>query len=116
MSSPLEISLMFSRTKVVRFRHLHIGPQDFVKKIRRYSILFFALLLGLAAGAPLYGQLKTTVHVETAKVGPLVYTTSLGVAGVRWDAKAFDAATVKLLKDVGITSLRFPGNNGIAAL
>jgi hypothetical protein len=46
----------------------------------------------------------------------MVYTTSIGVAGDRWDAKAFDAATVQLLQDAGITSLRFPGNNGIDAL
>ena len=46
----------------------------------------------------------------------IVYTTSLGIAADRWDAKAFDPATVQLLKDAGVTSLRFPGNNGIAEL
>lgn len=79
-------------------------------------MVFYALISGLIATKPICAQLKTTVHVETAKTGPLVYTTSLGVAGDRWDAKAFDAATVKMLKDVGITGMRFPGNNGIAEL
>ncbi len=104
---------MFSRMNTF---YVLVGPQDPERKVRHGSVLFFGLLLGLATSAPLCAQLKTTVHVETAKTGPLVYTTSLGVAGDRWDAKAFDAATVKLMKDVGITSLRFPGNNGIAAL
>jgi hypothetical protein len=74
------------------------------------------LSLLLLAAAPVHAQLKTTVHVDPAKTGPVVYTTSLGIAADRWDAKAFDPATVQLLKDAGITSLRFPGNNGIAEL
>src|SRR5580692_7360052 len=77
-----------------------------------------ALLLGmiLSAAAPLHAQLKTTVHVDPAKAVAVLYTSSIGVAGDRWDPKAFDAASVKLLQDAGITSLRFPGNNGIDAL
>ena len=80
-------------------------------------LLSFALLLGmLVAAAPLHAQLKTTVHVDTAKMQSVIYTTSLGVAGDRWDGKAFDGATVRLLWDAGFTNLRFPGNNGIDAL
>jgi hypothetical protein len=60
--------------------------------------------------------MKTTVHVETAKAEGTIYTTSIGISADRWDAKAFDEASVKLLKDAGITMLRFPGNNGIDAL
>ena len=60
--------------------------------------------------------MKTTVHVEPGKAGTIIYTTSVGIAADRWDVKAFDAATVQMLKDAGITSLRFPGNNGIDAL
>ena len=75
-----------------------------------------ALFLGIVLSAPVHAQLKTTVHVETAKAEAMVYTTSVGITADRWDAKAFDPATVKLLKDAGITSLSFPGNNGIAAL
>jgi hypothetical protein len=77
-----------------------------------------ALFLGIiqSSAAPVYAQLKTTVHVETAKPEATVYTTSIGIAPDRWDAKAFDPATVKLLQDAGITNLTFPGNNGIAAL
>jgi hypothetical protein len=66
--------------------------------------------------APVHAQRKTTVHVETAKAEAILYTTSIGVAGDRWDPKAFDAATVKLLQEAGVTNLRFPGNNGIDAL
>ena len=78
----------------------------------------FVVLLGmwLSASGTARAQLKTTVHVDPAKVGSVLYTTSIGVAGDRWDAKAFDAASVKLLQDIGMTSLRFPGNNGIDAL
>jgi hypothetical protein len=79
---------------------------------------FFVLALGilLAAAVPVFAQLKTTVKVEPSKGQAVLYTTSIGVSGDRWDAKAFDPATVKLLQDIGITSLRFPGNNGIDAL
>lgn len=78
----------------------------------------FVMLLGmwLSGSGTGCAQLKTTVHVDPAKVGSVLYTTSLGVAGDRWDAKAFDATSVKLLQDIGMTSLRFPGNNGIDAL
>jgi hypothetical protein len=77
-----------------------------------------AFLLGiiLSAIAPLQAQLKTTVHVDPTKGQTVLYTTSIGVAGDRWDPKAFDAPSVRLLQDAGITSLRFPGNNGIDAL
>jgi hypothetical protein len=76
-----------------------------------------ALLLGLLlSAAPIHAQLKTTVHVDPTKSQAVLFTTSIGVSGDRWDAKAFDPATVKLLQDAGVTSLRFPGNNGIDAL
>jgi hypothetical protein len=77
-----------------------------------------ALLLAvvLSASVPIHAQLKTTVHVDPSKAQAVLYTTSIGVSGDRWDAKAFDPATVKLLQDAGVTSLRFPGNNGIDAL
>jgi hypothetical protein len=83
---------------------------------RMDSVRLVALPLGILLSIPALAQLKTTVHVEPAKAGAVLYTTSIGVAGDRWDAKAFDPATVKLLQDVGVTSLRFPGNNGIDAL
>jgi hypothetical protein len=88
------------------------------QSLRLRVLCSFAIMFGaiFSASAPLHAQLKTTVHVDPTKAGPLVYTTSLGVAGDRWDAKAFDPATIKLLKEAGITSLRFPGNNGIDAL
>jgi hypothetical protein len=78
------------------------------------SALFLGMIL--SAAAPAHAQLKTTVHVDPTKGIAVLYTTSIGVAGDRWDPKAFDAPTLKLLQDAGITSLRFPGNNGIDAL
>ena len=83
---------------------------------RRFSVLAAGVALALMVPPAAHAQLKTTVHVDTTKGEAVVYTTSIGVSGDRWDAKAFDPATVKLLQDVGITSLRFPGNNGIDAL
>lgn len=81
-------------------------------------VLFLGLLLGTICGSavPAHAQLKTTAHIEPAKGQAVLYTTSIGASGDRWDPKAFDPATVKLLQDIGITSLRFPGNNGIDAL
>jgi hypothetical protein len=83
---------------------------------RSASALLVSIVLSLSTAASLHAQLKTTVHVDPTKGQAVLYTSSIGVAGDRWDPKAFDAASVKLLQDAGITSLRFPGNNGIDAL
>ncbi|MFZ0958387.1 MAG: hypothetical protein WAN60_18745 [Candidatus Sulfotelmatobacter sp.] len=81
----------------------------------RFALTLFPAII-LSAAAPVQAQLKAAVHVDPAKAEAMVYTTSVGITADRWDAKAFDPATVKLLQDAGITSLTFPGNNGIAAL
>jgi len=77
-----------------------------------------ALLLGMTVltAGPVRAQLKTKVTVEPSQTKAMLYTTSLGVAAERWDLKAFDPATMQLLRDAGITNLRFPGNGGIDAL
>jgi hypothetical protein len=115
---------MFLRKGVFRDRHLLFARLsarrlDWNQQVAgSCGVSSFGLVLGivLVAGAPVFAQLKTTVKVEPAKGQAVLYTTSIGVSGDRWDAKAFDPATVKLLQDIGITSLRFPGNNGIDAL
>lgn len=77
-----------------------------------------ALLLGitLLTAKPVRAQLKAKVTVDPSQTKAMLYTTSLGVAAERWDLKAFDAATVQLLRDAGITNVRFPGNGGVDAL
>ncbi len=77
-----------------------------------------AALLGifLAFALPVHAQLKAKVDVETAQPKAMIYTTSIGAAADRYDAKAYDAATVQLMRDAGITLIRYPGNNGIDAL
>jgi hypothetical protein len=111
MSSQMDLFRLNDRLSMRQF-----GRNQRVQRLCGVPIM--ALLLGmvLSAALPVQAQLKTTAHVETAKAQAVLYTTSVGVAGDRWDAKAFDPATVKLLQDIGITSLRFPGNNGIDAL
>src|ERR1700722_18405194 len=84
-----------------------------MSRTHRFAV---ALFLGIVLSAPVHAQLKTTVHVETAKAEAMVYTTSVGLTPHRWGAQALDPAPVKLLQAAGITSLSFPGNNGIAAL
>src|SRR6185437_16117464 len=73
------------------------------------------LLLALASG-PLSAQTKVEVSVDTAQTRALVYTTTFGVVAERWDKVAYDADTMKLLQDAGITNMRFPGGGGIDAL
>src|SRR3984957_4965319 len=102
---------MFLRVHRLNRSHLVQSPAP-----RAVCILLATLLLAAATPITLLGQLKTTVSIATAKTGPVVYTTSIGVAADRWDAKAFDAPTRQLLRDAGITNLRFPGNNGISEL
>lgn len=46
----------------------------------------------------------------------MLYTTSLAAAADRWDFHAYDAATIQLLREAGITNLKVPGNDGIDAL
>ncbi len=91
---------------------------DWNRSVRRLCALSMSglILAMVLSAAPVHAQLKTTVHVDATKAQAVLYTSSIGVAGDRWDPKAFDAPTVKLLQDAGITSLRFPGNNGIDAL
>jgi len=86
--------------------------------IRRFhGLVFFAMAeLLLLATHPLHAQLKAKVTIDPSQQKAMVYTTSLGVAADRWDLNAFDAATMKLLQDAGITNMRFPGNGGIEAL
>jgi hypothetical protein len=84
--------------------------------IYRLSALAFFLAMMISASEPVYAQLKSNVHVDPTKTGTVIYTTTIGIAADRWDTKAFDPATIKLLHDAGITMLRFPGNNGIDAL
>jgi hypothetical protein len=102
---------MFLRVHRLNRSHLVQSPAP-----RAVCILLATLLLAAATPITLLAQLKTTVSIATAKTGPVVYTTSIGVAADRWDAKAFDAPTRQLLRDAGITNLRFPGNNGISEL
>ena len=99
---------VFSRPRSVRNRCVpHCG-----------RLLASARLLGagLLAAVSVHAQLKTKVAVEPTQAKAVLYTTSIGAAADRWDANAFDPATVQLLRDAGITNLRFPGNGGIDAL
>jgi hypothetical protein len=73
------------------------------------AVIFFAV-------PPLQAQLKAKVTVDTSQGKAVLYTTSLGIAADRWDANAYDAKTIQLLQDAGITDLKVPGNDGIDAL
>ncbi len=77
-----------------------------------------SLLLGmtLLTAAPVCAQLKAKVTVDPSQTKGTVYTTSFGVVADRWDPKPFDPATMQLLRDAGITNMRFPGNGGVDAL
>lgn len=80
------------------------------------AISWLALLLSFIAALPAHAQVKTKVSVDPAQQKAVLYTTSLGVAADRWDNHAFDSATMQLLRDAGITNMRFPGNGGVDAL
>jgi len=83
--------------------------------LRNVSCALAGMALLLAA-SPVHAQLKTKVTVDPAQAKAILYTTSIGIAADRWDANAYDSATIQLLQDAGITNLRFPGNGGIDAL
>src|SRR4029077_12642349 len=108
MALPMYVSRLDSVVSVLR-----LGRNG---RVLHFCCSFLLLGVVLSVPLPVHAQLKTTAHVEPAKGQAVLYTTSLGAVGDRWDPKAFDPATMKLLQDIGITSLRFPGNNGIDAL
>jgi hypothetical protein len=76
------------------------------------AALALATMLAVPAGA----QFKTKAQVDLSKPRGMLYPTSIGVGAESYDGRAFDAETVKLLQDAGVTNLRFPGNGGIDAL
>lgn len=82
--------------------------------IWRFVLCLLGLLL-LHAGS-LRAQEKAKVTVDPSQTKAVVYTTSFGVVAERWDKVAYDADTMKLLEDAGITNMRFPGGGGIDAL
>jgi len=82
----------------------------------RSARIAYLLTLVLVSAGVLQAQLKAKVTVDPGQAKATVYTTSFGVAADRWDPKAYDADTIKLLQDAGITNMRFPGNGGIDAL
>jgi len=88
------------------------------RRIRRSDGLALFAMAGLCllAALPVHAQLKAKVTIDPSQQKAVLYTTSLGVAAERWDLNAYDAATIKLLQDAGITNMRFPGNGGIDAL
>jgi hypothetical protein len=106
--------------KITAFDRVSFSPRSLRNERVPHSsgVAVAALLLGmtLLTARPVRAQLKTKVTVDPSQTKAMLYTTSLGVAAERWDLKAFDPATVQLLREAGITNLRFPGNGGIDAL
>ena len=80
----------------------------------RAFVLFVAVVL--LAAAQVDAQSKTRVTIDPGAQKAVLYTTSLGAVADRWDANAYNAATIRLLQDAGITLLKVPGNNGIDSL
>ena len=74
------------------------------------SVGFAAVMAG-----SLVAQNKTKVSVDVAKPLTLLYSTSIGMGFEVSDGKALDPATTQLLRDAGVTLLRYPGS-GAAGL
>ncbi|MFZ0730892.1 MAG: hypothetical protein WAM79_01080 [Candidatus Sulfotelmatobacter sp.] len=75
-----------------------------------------ALALTLMVAVSVHAQVKAKVSVDLTQQRAVLYTTSIGIAADRWDNHAFDAETMRLLQDAGVTNVRFPGNGGVEAL
>ena len=86
------------------------GSSMSVRVLTRLSLALLFLVPSASA------QTKTKVTVDLSQPKAMVYTTSIGVVAERWDKVAYDADTMKLLQDAGITNMRFPGGGGIDAL
>jgi hypothetical protein len=97
-----------------------LSPSRIVRRPRipcSQILVASALLAGITlAGLPAQAQVKTKVDVDVSKPKAMVYATSFGIAPDRWDNKAWDATTIPLLQDAGVTLLKFPGNGGTAGL
>jgi hypothetical protein len=112
------LKLIFTRkSRLMNLSFLDDASFFFPPQKRHIAHSVFALFgLLLVATVPAHAQSKTKVTVELAQQKAMLYTTSIGVASDRWDAKFYDPETVKLLHDAGVTNLRFPGNGGVDAL
>jgi hypothetical protein len=74
-----------------------------------------SLLFG-ASRPSAQAQLKTNVTIDTSQTTAVIYTTSFGIVAERWDKVGYDQDTMNLLREAGITNMRFPGGGGIDAL
>ncbi len=77
---------------------------------------FFIFIATLMLLSPAHAQIKAKVSIDPSQSKAILYTTSIGVAADRWDLHDYDAATMQLLHDAGVTNMRFPGNGGVEAL
>ena len=84
--------------------------------VRLLGIGSLLLVLAVSINLPAHAQTKANVTVDPSQAKALVYTTTFGIVAERWDKVAYDADTMKLLQDAGITNMRFPGGGGIDAL
>jgi len=106
--------------KIPAFDKVSFSPRflrnECVPHSSRLTVAALLLSMTLLTAIPVCAQLKAKVTVDPSQAKAMLYTTSLGVSAERWDLKAFDSATLQLLRDAGITNMRFPGNGGVDAL
>src|ERR1035441_8005867 len=75
-----------------------------------------ALLMALCVAFCLSAQGQNRIVVDTGKAVNVLTDTSLGIPATTVDANSFNMAGAAYLRAAGITSVRFPGNGGIADL
>jgi len=90
----------------------------FAGQQRRRSRRFLAPLgiLSLLLAIPASGQNRVTVTIDLSKAVSILTDTSLGVPAPTFDGNAFHPDGVPYLRAAGVSTLRFPGNHGVADL
>jgi hypothetical protein len=78
------------------------------------SLVFFTAAMVVAAGVA--GAQGTKVSVDVSKTVNILTNNSLGVPASMYSGDSFSLAAVPYLRVTGATTVRYPGNHGIADL
>jgi len=85
------------------------------RRFRADAVVWFSLGVSLLA-ASANAQNRVNVTVDLSKPVNILTDTSLGVAAPTFDGNSFHPAGAPFLRAAGITTVRYPGNHGVADL
>ena len=97
---------------------IHLQRNQFAGQKRQSFLKFLAPLgaLSLLLAIPAASQNRVAVTIDLSKAVSILTDTTLGVLAPTFDGNAFHPDGVPYLRAAGVSTLRFPGNHGVADL